>query len=190
MKIVQTLAVTTATLALSFAAVDINPTQAATLNYNFTVNVASTSSFLPGATGIGSFTFDDSILTNSNPGPVQSLKLQLSGDPNIYTEKDDIAYPTFPQVFATTSLSSGNTVGLNYEFINKANPANPVVFQIIGDTFTISSDVSLSSTIGTGQIVYTQVPEPMAVSGIFLAGGIGWLNHKKKKLAASQKEKA
>lgn len=187
MRPAQKLAIASVTIALSFATVGAKPTQAAILNYNFTVNIDAASSIMPGAMGSGSFSFDDSSLNTSGSATVESLNFGFNGDSSVYTANDDIGYLNSPTVFSTTSFSGGKSVGLNYDFLNKANPASSVEFQVAGDYFAIFSNTSSDIQIGSGRVSYREVPEPATVSGVLAAGGIGWLM--KKKTAASQKAK-
>jgi len=70
-KILQKLAVITAGAALSLAMMETRPAQAATITYDFTLNV--TSGPLAGNQGLGSFSYDDTEVNTAIPGGISGV---------------------------------------------------------------------------------------------------------------------
>jgi len=113
MNIYQKFAVVAAGIALSFTT-KIKQVQAATVTYNFTVNV--TSGNLAGQTGSGSFSYDDSSLTGRGLETLSVDSLSFNFLNNLYTDNDDYFYP---QGYPTLDLNNGSVVGLNSEGATK-----------------------------------------------------------------------
>lgn len=171
MKLISRLAIASASFGLIFTNLGNKSASAAIIYYDFTVDSPITK-------GNGSFSFDDATFSNDNipVAPIKSLNFQFDGESNIYTESDDTEYPTFPLVFPTTFLTGTKSVGLEYKFLDKANPA--INYEINGYDFTITS---ANNQIGLGKVSYKIVPEPITLGGSFVAGSIGWLMKRKRK---------
>lgn len=181
MKLFPNLLVT-ATIALSFATVDVKSASAAILNYAFTVDSALTK-------GNGFFSFDDSTFSNDyNPeAPIKSLSFNFDGDSTIYTKQDDANYPDFPLVFKTTSLAGQTYFGLDYQFNDEANPSSSISYEIIGEDFTIYSKTSPNVELISGTVSYRQVPESTPLVGVLFACSLGSMM--KRKVASMKKIK-
>lgn len=183
MKLLAKLAIASASLTIYLAAVGTQTASAAIVNYSFTVDS-------PSNKGQGIFSFDDASFSNDNipEALVQSLYFKFDGDSNFYTEKDDIAYPFFPLVLSTRYLTEKPTIGLSYSFFDKTNPLEPVLYEIVGDQFTILSGTFNNTEIRFGSVTYSQIPEPATIAGTMLTFGLGWIL--KKKSTSIKKAKA
>jgi hypothetical protein len=177
MKLGKSLGVATLA-AISFAAVEAMPTQAATIKYNFTANVTSGSN--PGQY-FGSFQYDDSFLTGlglETLGVENSLKVAFNFLGNNFTEEDDADFDAYPIV----SFNNGRLLGLNY---------------LVADIFTIAGDDLDNPDVGgnifyvfdgsvdataVGTVTYSRVPEPLAVSGTAIAATAALFIKRKKKV--------
>lgn len=183
MSLAKNLVLTSVATAISVAAISIKPTQAAVINYDFTVDVTSGDN--PGQYS-GSFRYDDSTLTNTGfekIGTERGLAVVFNYLGNTYTEKDDIDYANFPIV----SFNNGVLQGLNYWVADKFAFGDDIDNNPdIGGTkfYTINQSVNATQV---GTVRYTQVPEPLTVGGTAIAGIMGlWLKRKQKatKIAA------
>lgn len=174
MKLISQLTLATS-CALIFATVGAKSVSAALINYAFTVDSSI-------AKGEGFFSFDDSAFSNDNfpVAPVESLSFQFDNDSNVYTKEDDTEYPDYPIVFPTTFLTGTESVGLQYVFLDKANPS--ITYTIDGDEFANNTQSSRNT------VSYRQVPEPTILGGTFIACGVGLLM--KRKLTSDKKVKA
>ncbi|MBW4562789.1 MAG: PEP-CTERM sorting domain-containing protein [Mojavia pulchra JT2-VF2] len=170
MKLLPKLMLATASLALSFTNLDVKSASAAIVNYAFTIDS-------PINKGNGFFSFDDSNFSNDNipVTVVKSLSFQFNGDSTVYTEQDDVNYPSFPLVFSTTFLTGQNAVGLDYLFDDKTNPSSSISYEIVGEDFTIFSRNSPNTEIVSGTVSYRKVPEPTTLGGTLLACSLGWI---------------
>lgn len=175
MKLAKNLVLATIATAISVAAIGIKPTQAAIINYRFTVN--ATSGENPGKY-IGSFRYDDSILTNTGLetiGTENGLALNFNYLGTNYTEKDDIDFEYFPIL----TFNNGSLQGLSYFVADKFaiasdNLNNP---DVGGNRFYVVNQSV--NTIEVGTVSY-QVPEPLAIGGTAIAGVMGlWIKRKK-----------
>ncbi|MEA5627802.1 PEP-CTERM sorting domain-containing protein [Nostoc sp. UHCC 0251] len=170
MKLVSKLTLVATSFALSFTAVNQQTAHAATMKYNFTVN----SSIL---SGTGSFSFDNSTFSNDPipTAPVQLLNFTLNNDPQtIYTQEDDIDYPTLgPVVFPT--VAGNSSIGLSYLFNNKTEPASS--YEIAGYDFIVSNQTFNDA------VSYTPIPEPATLVGTLTVCSIAWLTSRKAKSA-------
>jgi hypothetical protein len=170
MKLFSKLAIATATLTIGLATVGTQTASAAIVNYSFTVDS-------PTYKGKGFFSFDDATFSNDSipEALVKSLKFQFDGDSTIYTEQDDLAYPFFPVVISTEYLTGKSTIGLSYSFFDKTNPSDPLLYEIVGNDFTILSGTDNNTEIGFGSVAYSQVPEPASLGGVMLTFGLAYL---------------
>jgi hypothetical protein len=180
------LAIASAGLALSFSVIEANSVNAATLTYNFSVDVTTGS--LADSKYEGSFSYDDSTLTGSgveNVGVEDGLSILFNFLGKTYTEADDNnASFNFPIV----EFKNGNLVGLQY-IVN--DTLNNAIFSIFGDDPEGLGggdkfhyvDVN-SYEVGEGNVTYsletspTPIPEPSTALGMTLLG-FGWLVKRK-----------
>lgn len=186
MKFAQTITVLIAGSVVGVAAMQIQPAQAAILNYDFSVAIDSASSFLPGVKGSGSFSVDDSSFDALGSAVLTQLNFKFDNISGLYTAKDDVDYPFYPVVFQATSFGSGSPVGLNFEFLNKNSTySSPEDIAIVGDSISIYENGSSDNQIGFGSVSYAAagVPEPSSISGMLLAGGVGVFLLKRKMTA-------
>ncbi|MFN6571852.1 PEP-CTERM sorting domain-containing protein [Dendronalium sp. ChiSLP03b] len=174
MKLVPKLLLAAASVTLYFTTVDAKSAFAGIVNYAFTVNSPTTE-------GNGFFSFDDSTFSDESipVAIVKSLSFKFEGDSTVYTEEDDINYPEFPLVFSTDFLTGQTSFALDYLFKDKANPANSISYEIIGEDFTIFSSTSPNSEVISGTVSYQKVPEPMSLAGTLIACSLGWTIAKK-----------
>lgn len=174
MKFFPQLVLAAASVGLSFATIDAKSASAVIVNYAFTVDS-------PTVKGNGIFSFDDSTFNNDSiPSTiVESLSFQFDGDSTIYTEEDDLNYPEFPLVFSTAFLTGQTSFGLDYLFNDKTNPSSSIIYEIVGDAFTIFSTTDPNSEIISGTVSYQKVPEPTALVGTLFACSLSWMMKKR-----------
>lgn len=186
------LAFTSAGLALSLAVMKANSVNAATLTYNFNVDITTGS--LSNNTYEGSFSYDDSNLTGiglESVGVDDELSVVFNFLGRTYTEADDNA-ASFN--FPIAEFRDGNLVGLQY-LVN--DTLNNFIFSVFGDEpeglgggdkFQYLDVNSLE--VSEGSVTYsldsspTPIPEPSTALGVTLLG-FGWLV--KKKIASSRR---
>ncbi|MBU7584931.1 MAG: PEP-CTERM sorting domain-containing protein [Nostoc sp. TH1S01] len=180
MKSTQYLGIASFAIALSLANVEVKPTQAAVFNYNFTADVTSGTN--PGQY-FGSLRYDDTNLTGVGAENLDvsngllSVVFDYLG--TRYTAADDFDFPA--GIAPIVSFNNGNFVGLSYLvedqfFIGDANDSSTG-----GNRFYSIVSADLTSTIETGTVTYTKVPEPLALVGTAIATATGfWVNRKKK----------
>lgn len=194
MSIYQKLAVATATAALSLAAMEAKTVQAATIVYDFTVDV--TSGPLTGTQYFGSFSYDDLTLTGTGLetlGVDEGLSISFDFLGKTYNETSDIDLPDYPIVqFQDQSL-----LGLNFNVFygssfqsfaiaNEVDASTGAVGSGGGNVFAYDTDPSVAFE-GLGTVTYQPVPEPISVVGLSVLG-LGCLL--KKKVRSSRKRKA
>lgn len=180
MKLAKNLGIAGIAAAISVAAISARPAQAALLKYDF--SAIATSGANPGEY-FGSFSFDDSALTNlglEDIGVEDGLKVAFNYLGTAYDETDDEGYDSFPVV----SFQDGKLVGLNYFVADQFYIGN-IDFDdasVGGNKFYNFEQLGeFSSAIEVGTVTYTKVPEPLSIGGIAIAGTLGlWLNRKKK----------
>ena len=173
------LAVATVGVALSFAAIEASPVGAATITYDFDVNVTSGS--LDNNIYEGSFSYDDSTLTEiglETVGASEELSVFFEFLDVTYTEADD---NNFLFNFPIVEFNDGSLVGLQYIVNDNLNNSIFAVFGDEpdgmggGDRFQYV-DVN-SFEVSEGSVTYSlrgAVPEPGTVAGLgFL--GLAWL---------------
>lgn len=193
MSIHQKLAVATAAAALSYAVIDAKPVQAATITYDFTVDV--TSGPLTGNQSSGFFSYDDSILTGSGLetiGADDGLSVSFNFLGKTYNETNDIDFPDYPIVqfqdrkllglnFAVFYAPSFQTFGI----ADTVDVATGSLGSGGGNIFAYDTDPSVQFE-GLGNVTYSPrpVPEPVSVVGVL---GLGFLL---KKVASRRKVKA
>jgi hypothetical protein len=88
-----------ATVATTLLVVDVHPTEAKPVTYDFTVVVTEGS--LAGKTFKGSFRYDDEVLTGVGREEIDiadGLTVTMNFFGQDYTEKADQEYPTFPKL--------------------------------------------------------------------------------------------
>jgi hypothetical protein len=175
MKSANNLVLATVATAISIAVIGVKPTEAAIINYKFTVN--ATSGENPGKY-FGSFRYDDSILTNTGLetiGTENGLALNFKYLGTNYTEKDDIDFDLYP----IATFNNGALQGLSYFVADKFaiasdNLNNP---DVGGNKFYVVKQSVNTTEVGT---VSYQVPEPLTVGGTAIAGVMGlWMKRKK-----------
>ncbi|MFN6486557.1 MULTISPECIES: PEP-CTERM sorting domain-containing protein [unclassified Nostoc] len=182
MKLAKNTSIAAFVVAISVAAVA-KPTQAALVNYGFTVN--ATSGDRPGQY-FGSFKYDDLTLTGIGEetlGVNNGLSILFDYLGTQYTETSDFDYPSSPIV----SFTDGKVSGLSYlvedQFFIGNDPSNP---NTGGTKFYSILSADLLSTTEVGTVTYskrTPVPEPMTLGGIAIAAGMALGMKGKKKLS-------
>jgi hypothetical protein len=175
MKLAKSLGIA-AFAAISVAAAEAQPTQAAIVRYNFTVNATSGNN--PGQY-FGTLQYDDITLTGSGKetlGVENGLRVTFNYLDNIYTELDDEFYDFYPIV----SFNNGGLLGLNYFVADQFFIGDDVNNSDVGgNRFYEISDSVFTTEVGT--VTYSKVPEPFAVAGTAIATTIGLLVKRKKK---------
>ena len=193
MSIYQKLAVATATAALSLAAMEAENVQAATIIYDFTVDV--TSGPLTGTQSSGSFSYDDLALTGTGLetlGVNEGLSVSFDFLVETYNETNDIDSPNYPIVqFQDQSL-----LGLNFNVFYASSLQFAIADEIDasigavglggGNVFAYDTDPNAAFE-GLGTVTYRPVPEPSSVVGLSVLG-LGFLL--RKKVTSSRKRKA
>ncbi len=182
MKLAKDISVAAFAVAISVAAV-VKPTQAALVNYDFTVN--ATFGDRPGQY-FGSFQYDNSTLTaigDETLGVNNGLSILFDYLGTQYTEASDFDYPSSPVV----SFTNGNLSGLSYlvedRFFIGNNPGNP---NTGGTKFYSILSTDLLSTTEVGTVTYsksTSVPEPMTLGGIAIASAMAFGMKRQKKVS-------
>ncbi|MEH2260122.1 PEP-CTERM sorting domain-containing protein [Nostoc sp.] len=171
MKLAKDISIAAFAVAISVAAV-VKPTQAALVNYDFTVNAISGDR--PGQY-FGSFQYDDSTLSGLGEetlGVSNGLSIVFDYLGTQYTEASDFDYPSSPVV----SFTNGNLSGLSYlvedRFLIGNDPGNP---NTGGTKFYSILSADLLTTTEVGTVIYsksTSVPEPMTLGGIAIASAM------------------
>lgn len=185
------LTVATAGAALSFVAIEADPVQAATITYDFDVNV--TSGPLDNNIYEGSFSYDDSTLTGTGletVGVAEELSVSFEFLGVTYTEAND---NNFLFNFPIVEFKDGSLVGLQY-IVN--DTPNNSIFALFGDNpDNLGGDrfqyVDVNSfEVSEGSVTYSlrgsvPVPEPDIAAELVVLG-FGWLL--KKKIASCQRD--
>ncbi|HEY9633864.1 MAG TPA: hypothetical protein V6D14_10685 [Coleofasciculaceae cyanobacterium] len=164
-NIVKSSSVKTAGTDLSLTTIEANVTQAATVTYDFIVNV--TSGCLSGKQFEGYFSYDSSTLRgigSEEVGAQEGLSINFEFLDVLYTEANDLDFSLYPRLL----FEDGNLAGLDFEAFN-----NGVSYQIIRDFGNRSSFFSYllqegeTTRAGSGSVTYilrkdssTPVPEP------------------------------
>lgn len=188
MKLPQKLAFATAGVVLSCAAMEANfmkPALAATITYDFTVDVTSGS--LAGIQGSGFFSYDDSTLKGIGLETLRAnggldISFEFSG--KTYNETDDINFPNFPMVqFQDSSLLGLSFLAEEPGFAFQIGTPNPAPDVFGGDEFIYGVRPDID---GEGVVSYSSrpVPEPSTLSGLAVIG-LGLLLRKKLSSSAS-----
>lgn len=183
----QKLASATAAAALSFVVMEAKTVQAATVTYDFTVDV--TSGPLTGTQPSGSFSYNDSTLTGTGLetlGVAQGLSVAFNFLGKTYKETNDIEFPEFPIVqfqerkllglnFTAFYGPSFQTIGIG----NTVDVAAGLIGSGGGSVFAYDTEPSVQFE-GVGKVTYSArpVPEPVSVAGLS-ALGIGFLLKRK-----------
>lgn len=178
-NIVKSSAVATTGAAMSLAAIKANPTQAATVTYDFTVYVTSGS--LSGQQFEGFFSYKNSTLTgigSEEIGVKEGLFVRFELLGVTYTEASDFNSPLYPRVL----FENGSLAGLDFEVFN-----SQVSYQLIRDfdkksscfTYRLADEATLRT--GSGTVTYslrenspTPVPEQDTVEDLSVPG-FDWL---------------
>ncbi|MEH2285585.1 MAG: PEP-CTERM sorting domain-containing protein [Nostoc sp.] len=182
MKLAKDISIAAFAVAISVAAV-VKPTQAALVNYGFTVN--ATSGDNPGQY-FGSFQYDDSTLTaigEETLGVSNGLSILFDYVGTQYTEASDFDYPSSPVV----SFTNGNLSGLSYLVEDRFFIGNdPVNSNTGGTKFYSILSANLLSTTEAGRVTYsksTPIPEPMTLGGIAIASAMALGMKRQKKVS-------
>ncbi|WP_341524607.1 PEP-CTERM sorting domain-containing protein [Nostoc sp. UHCC 0302] len=178
MKLAINLGIATAATAISVV-VATKPTQAAVVNYNFTVNAISGEN--PGQY-YGSFEYDDSTLTGIGEetlGVSNGLSILFNYLDKPYRQTNDFDYG---YGYPVASFQNGNLLGLSYlvedEFLIAANSETA---RRGGNKFYSILSAELTSATEVGIVSYSKVPEPFTLGGTAIAGVIGlWMKRQKK----------
>ncbi|MEL7038325.1 MAG: hypothetical protein AAFO04_22315 [Cyanobacteria bacterium J06592_8] len=183
----QKLAFVVSSLFLTSFVIKAEPTQAATIRYQFTTELEE-SLFLTGAPEIdleanpdlytGQFSFDGDFLTGvgfESLGAEAGLLVSLKDDPRVNQEVD----PDFP-LSPTVNFQDGELLGLEWfavyhPFTNVPELDYPGDFVRISGTeltdgfdptFYTEEDEPRNPVLGFGTVTYTQVPEPGIIAGL------------------------
>jgi hypothetical protein len=165
----QNAAAITSGLVLSLAVQQVNPVQAATVNYNLAGTIQNGS--LVGETFSGTFSYDNSPLTDSGFETLGVSQVSLNFFGLTFTADDDDSYPDYP----TVEFSNGSFLGLNFT-VSSFTPEFSLI-PAFGNTVATFSYIGTNDN-GSGSIQYTfvseptSVPEPSTVLGL-IALGIG-----------------
>lgn len=182
MSIYQKLTVATATAVLSLAAMEAK-IQAATITYDFTIDV--TSGPLTDTEPSGFFSYDNSTLTGTGLealGVNQGLSIAFNFLGDTYNETNDIDFPAFPIVqFQDRQLLGLSFVAFYAPFFQTIGIGDTVDVSIGeigrggGSIFAYDTDPSVGFE-GVGEVTYTArpVPEPSSVAALS-ALGLGFL---------------
>lgn len=163
-------------LALSLTAIETSPVFAATLSYNFFVDVTSGSlanSSLVGNKYKGYFSYDDSALEDGEAESVKGLSLSFDFFGH-YTEENDHSYPDYPVAY----FNERELLGLDYLSYTNADS----VLRLYLDTFyfeTGADSVAGNVTYSLASVNPAPVPEPDATLELGLLSSIGWLLKKR-----------
>ncbi|QSJ15719.1 PEP-CTERM sorting domain-containing protein [Nostoc sp. UHCC 0702] len=180
MKLAKNFGIAGVAVAISVAAVGVKPTQAAIVDYDFTVK--ATSGDYPGEY-YGSFKYDDSSLTGNGYESLSvdnGLSILFDYLGSNYTEIDDFDYG---YGYPTVSFQDGNLLGLSYlvedQFLIAANSDNA---DEGGKNFYTILSADLLSATEVGTVSYSKVPEPSTLGGMAIASAIGlWWKRQKKR---------
>jgi len=178
MKLAKNLAIA-GIAAISVAAINARPAQAAILQYDF--RAIATLGENPGEY-FGSFSFDNSSLTNiglEDIGVEDGLKVTFNYLGNNYTELDDDAYDAFP----IATFNNGNLLGLSYLVPEQFFIGSEIDTPDVGGSkfYSFQQIDGELSVLEIGTVDYTKVPEPLSLGGIAIASTLGlYLNRKKK----------
>lgn len=174
MRSLPKLVLATTGLTLALTSLDVKYVSAAIITYNFIVES-------PTNRGEGFFSFDDTTFSDEAipVAPVQSLSFRFDSESIIYNEQDDVNFPDFPVVFSTEFLTGQSSIGLDYQFDDRANPGSNFSYEIIGEDFIIFSRTSPNTEIVTGTVSYTRVPEPTTLAASFVTCSVCWFMKKK-----------
>ena len=171
-NIFQKLSFVVTTTVLSLSVINANPINAASMTYDFEVNMSAGS--LLGETYSGSFEFDDSTLTEIGEESLSVSELSFNFLGVNYTE-DSLSGT---QVI----FDNGDFSGLRFFGMLDSN-----MWQLEEDKFTFatisSSGSGFSLVASTGDITYTNtttIPEPTAVFSLLALGAIGSIRILKK----------
>lgn len=168
----QNAAVITSGLVLSLAVQQVNPAQAATVNYNLAGTIQN--GLLTGQTFSGTFSYDDSLLTGSGFETLGVSQVNLSFLGSTFTAANDDSYPDSP----TVEFSDGNFLGLNFT-VSSSTPEFSLI-PAFGNTVATFSYIGTNDD-GSGTIQYTVVPVPESstVLGIIAVGMGGFFIRRK-----------
>lgn len=180
MKLSKNFGIATFAIAISLAAIEAKPTQAAIVNYNFAVNATGDN---PGVY-FGSFSFDDANLNGVGEESLDvgngllSIVFDYLGTQ--YTELDDVDYPT--GVAPLVSFQDGKLLGLSYLVEDKFFLGGDLDTPFTGgNQFYSIVGADLLSANEAGTVSYSTVPEPLAIFGTAIATFVGlWSNRQKK----------
>lgn len=156
-NILQKLAFATASVALSVAALDINPASAATLDFEVTPDVGP----LVGETYSGSLSYDETDITGIGEEFIAVTDLDFNFFGDNYSETDGLADPE-------AVFFDGDFLGLTFSGEG---------FSFIAGFFDLSEAwfvYDIEAGPGTADITYkepTTVPESSALLGLGLLGG-------------------
>ncbi|MBE9038258.1 PEP-CTERM sorting domain-containing protein [aff. Roholtiella sp. LEGE 12411] len=180
MKLAKNFSIASVAVVISVAAVGLAPTQAAVVNYNFTVNATSGNN---AGEYYGSFQYDDSSLTGTGEETLKvnnGLSVLFNYLGTQYTEASDIDYEA--GLSPLVGFKDGKLLGLSYlvedQFFIGNNPENS---DMGGKKFYTIISAAFPSTTEVGTVSYSKVPEPLTLGGTAIAGAMGlWIKRKKK----------
>ncbi|AFY41893.1 PEP-CTERM sorting domain-containing protein [Nostoc sp. PCC 7107] len=180
MKSTRNLGIAAIAATISITTIGANPTQAALIKYDFTVDATSGSN--PGQY-VGNFQYDDDFLTGlglETIGVENGLRVAFNYLGTNYTEVDDESFDLFP----IASFNNGQLLGLSYfvrdQFIIGGDLNTP---DVGGNRFYLVNQSVFTTEVGS--VTYAKVPEPLTVGGTVIAATLGiWMKRKKKAIVA------
>lgn len=172
-------------LLASAAAFALAASQAGAVTYN--LEVTAENGLYAGLVGTGTITWDETLVNSVgytalswNGGPFgstadNSLRIDLTAGPEIFTHTDDINWPDFPLF----SFMDGMLTSINYIVTDGSTPVDLAFYGVEGFTFNLDAGAALDGdTVYASAIVkYLDDPAPVPLpAGLpLLAGGLGLL---------------
>ena len=161
-------AVITSGVVLSLAVRQVNPAQAAIVNYNLAGTIET--GLLTGETFSGTFSYDNSLLTGSDFEFLDVSQVNLNFLGSTFTAVNADPNPT-------VEFLDGNFLGLNFS-TSSFTPEFSLI-PAFGSTEATFSYIGTNDN-GSGPVQYALVPEPSTVLGLIALGIGGFLVGRKR----------
>lgn len=172
-------------LLASAAVLALGASQAGAVTYNLSVEAEN--GLYAGLVGTGTITWDETLVNSVGytaltwNGAVagstadNSLRIDLTAGPEIFTHTDDINWPDFPLF----SFMDGLLTSINYIVMDYSTPVDLASYGVQGFSFNLGAGAALDGdTVYASAIVkYLDDPAPVPLpAGLpLLAGGLGLL---------------